>query len=133
MSYESLIAFRNGSAKSDGENLASLTESMSPTRIKICAAVICERIHCVALGSAGIAAARTQQWDLAVGCVVFIGAVMSGLFTIRREIVLAVLMGLTIGWLAGFVVMVPLVPLLFYIENQGKRLRHQLADCRPTN
>lgn len=51
---------------------------------------------------------------------------MSGLFTIRREIVLAVLLGLTIGWLAGFAVMVPLVPLLLYIENLGKRTKLRL-------
>jgi hypothetical protein len=101
--------------------------------MKYCAAVVCERIHCVVLGCAGIAVARTQQWDAAVTCVVFIGAAMSGLFVIRREIVLAALLGLTIGWLAGFAVMVPLVPLLSYIENRGKRMRHQLADCPPTN
>ena len=101
---------------------------MLPIRMKYFAAVLCERIHCVVLGVTGIIVARTQQWDVAVTCVVFIGAVISGLFTIRREIVLALLLGLTIGWLAGFAVMVPLVPLLLYIENQGKRMTHHLAN-----
>jgi len=83
--------------------------------------------RCPVLGVAAICCAKAQGWTLGISCAVFFGSLVASFIPLKREIVLSVLLGFTIGWLPAFAAMVPLVLLMLWIELQGRRMRQRLT------
>ncbi|RYD46022.1 MAG: hypothetical protein EOP83_30350 [Verrucomicrobiaceae bacterium] len=51
----------------------------------------------------------------------------AGLIPIKREVVLAVLLGFSIGWWQSFAAMAVIVSLLAFLEWKGKAMMYRLA------
>lgn len=95
--------------------------------MKLAVAILCGWIHCPVLGGAAIAASGSQGWSLGITLVVCCGSLVAGLIPFKREVVLSVYLGLTLGWGEGFAAMVAIVPLLAFIEWRGRSMLHRLA------